>query len=703
MKNKIFLLTLLGVTTLSLTACQTGQLASIKESSNTIKQTQLSQSSVNSNQSKGDCHLNGIDYGDIEGSTSLSVWQTLYNGCSGSVVVTYNYAKLLVHNNQIEQAKNIINSGLKQFPSFSLLKELQQAIQSPFTRVAQIANKKLEAWIKRPSQIASFNKQIPNKEKSPSLPTLVKGEFETTTDFKKRVKKAQNKREAQIKSIEQVYNIAVADFNKSVSRHNVRLKQEQQKRQAKIPAMRRQFLAQAMAEVFGNPKFINAKYDADNQTFYAQLTSSNGNFDKKVTIKVPLSQAKSFKQNLSQVEPQLSFDIVNDKIELDDISSKYRNTNYITQLTDEIYESIPVSVQIAASNIAQSHNISLLTPDKLNTSTLLAENKEHFKSALTLENDPKLAKQRQKLAEIKRKKREAQRRHLIEQERLRLAEQIKKQQQELVSMGGAAADEYKGLKLKTAWNFKPAKVVKREMVAVVIGNRNYQKGIPLVHYAHNDAKAVKQFLLKSYALTPENILYEEDATKGTMDGIFKKRLRNRVEAGHTDVFVYFSGHGMPVGDDARLLPSDSRPETADINGYSRDEMLQQLASLNAKSLTVVLDSCYSGSSKDGKALQTVKAIMAEPKRLSTPKNAVVISAASGRQTAFMDDKSGHSLLTYYLLKGLSGKADQNNNQTITTTELRQYLSSQVSRSAVLLHEQNQQPQVKGDERELIRF
>ncbi|MCG8036122.1 MAG: caspase family protein [Candidatus Thiodiazotropha taylori] len=575
-------------------------------------------------------------------------------------------------------------------------------MQSPFTGVATRANEKLQAWMQRPSTVPEFKKEVPTKEEYPELPTLVKGEFETSAMFKKRVSKAQSDRAKKIQSIEKKYQRDVAVFNKTVSDYNADLEREKQQRKSSVPKMKRQFLGQAMGEVFGSPRFVEPRYDADRQLFNARLVSAKGNFDKRVTIKVPLSKAESFKRRIEKVEPMLSFDIVNDQIKLSKIQANHDGKQYHAQLTDEIYESIPVSVQLAEVDLPQSENISLMTPEQLNTRALLAENASHFQGALQFEDDPALAKQRQELAELERKKREARILQMKEQERQRLQSQIERNRQELARLGGKAGSDYKGLKMVTAWQFKPAQV-QPDMVAVVLGNRNYGKGIPLVHYAHNDAKAVKQFLTDSYGLSAQNILYEEDATKGVMDGIFRKRLRNRVKPGQTDVFVYFSGHGMPVGTDAKLLPSDARPETADINGYSRDEMLQQLAGLNAKSLTVVLDSCYSGSSKAGRALQSVKAILAEPKRVQAPKGSVIISAASGKQTAFMDDQSGHSLLTYYLLEGLKGKADQNGNSQVDTNELQKYLVNEVNNAALRLHDQPQNPQVKGESRVLVQY
>lgn len=647
------------------------------------------------------CNLSAYELSDIrEGAVD---WARLHRDCPDSAVAAYNHAVSLLESAEVEEAKRVIAKASAKHTNFEPLASLQARIDSPFTAVIELANKNLQAWMQRPSSMPAFNRSVPEKQELPPLPTLVKGEFESSAMFKKRIAQAQADRARDIRQIEEMHQRDVEAFNKAVKTYNAKVKREKRDRKASIPAMKRRFLGQAMGEVLGEPRFVEPKYDADRELFNARLISAKGNFDKRVAIQVPLSKARAFKQDIGKVKPVLDFDIADDRIKLEKVRARYKQSTYVADLTEEIYESLPVTVRLAELETAQGDTIPLMAPERLDTRALLAENTDHFQGALQFEDDPRLAKQRQELAELQRKKKEAQLRKLKQQERERLQAQIERNRQELAKMGGQAGEDYKGLKLTTAWRFKPARSVKRNMVAVVLGNRNYGKGIPLVHYAHNDAKAVRQFLTDTYQVPPENILYEEDATKGVMDGIFQKRLRNRVTAGETEIFVYYSGHGMPVGADARLLPSDARPETADINGYSRDEMLQQLARLNAKSLTVVLDACYSGSSKTGRALQSVKAIMAEPKRVRAPSQSVIITAASGKQTAFMDDKSGHSLLTYHLLKGLSGNADADRNKQIDTRELKSYLAKEVNRSALRLHDQSQSPDVRGEQRVLIRY
>jgi hypothetical protein len=118
---------------------------------------------------------------------------------------------------------------------------------------------------------------------------------------------------------------------------------------------------------------------------------------------------------------------------------------------------------------------------------------------------------------------------------------------------------------------------------------------------------------------------------------------------------------------------------------------------------VILDACYTGTSKDGAPLLDGKPIFKAPKRAWVPKNVTLISAASGNQIAWMDDKTGHSLMTYHLLKGLQGLADSNSDRRIDSKEIASYLKTSVNRAALVLHEQPQQPEVQGINQILLSY
>lgn len=145
---------------------------------------------------------------------------------------------------------------------------------------------------------------------------------------------------------------------------------------------------------------------------------------------------------------------------------------------------------------------------------------------------------------------------------------------------------------------------KADAVAVIVGNRNYARGIPDVSFARNDARAMRDFVTRVLGVREGNVIELVDASQAQMISVFGNRDDHRgklwqyTREGLSDVFVFYSGHGVPGLRDRRgyLLPVDADPGTPELNGYPLDQLLANLEKLKARSVTVVVDACFSGNS-----------------------------------------------------------------------------------------------------------
>ena len=243
---------------------------------------------------------------------------------------------------------------------------------------------------------------------------------------------------------------------------------------------------------------------------------------------------------------------------------------------------------------------------------------------------------------------------------------------------------------------KPADRENRYAVAVVIGNRDYKsKDIPPVSYAVEDARQIKEFLVKTFGYREGNVIFEMNATKGTLENIFgseadyKGRLYEYVQPGKSDVFVYYSGHGAPSLETRKgyILPVDGDPNSISIGGYPLDLLYRNLSHLKARSLTVVTDACFSGAPLFKKA-SPVGIIVQNP--LVTLKNVSIINSSSGTELSSWYPDKGHGLFTYYFLLGLAGKADVNGDGKITMGEFLSYLNDNVPYMARKLYQGRKQ-------------
>jgi hypothetical protein len=247
----------------------------------------------------------------------------------------------------------------------------------------------------------------------------------------------------------------------------------------------------------------------------------------------------------------------------------------------------------------------------------------------------------------------------------------------------------------------------RHSFAVIIGNKNYKGRTPKVSYAHNDADAMKRFVLERLAYREGNVIDLRDASRNEIATMFgnkdthKGRLFNIIREGKSDVTVFYSGHGVPGLDNRRpyLLPVDGDPNLAEITGYPVDVLYANLAKLPARSITVYLDACFSGESEKGMLISATSGISVTPKIPKSKSWMTVITAAQGDQFASWDEKAKHGLFTKHLLEALNGKADTedfgNSDGKVSLAEVQTYLDDEMTYQARFVWNRQQRASVRG--------
>ncbi|MEA1901665.1 MAG: caspase family protein [Thermodesulfobacteriota bacterium] len=257
-------------------------------------------------------------------------------------------------------------------------------------------------------------------------------------------------------------------------------------------------------------------------------------------------------------------------------------------------------------------------------------------------------------------------------------------------------------------NIPEGKTKNPHSIAVIIGNKNYARfghGIPDVNYAKRDAAYMKKYVINLLGYDDENVICKFDATQGQMSrifgtrGNFKGEIYNYVKPGKSDVFIYYVGHGAPdpKGKGAFLMPVDASADYISANGYPLDTFYNNLEKIPARSITIVLDACFSGNSAGGMLVKNISPGMlksASPVRKLN--NGVIFSSTGKDQVSHWYPKKRHSLFTYFFMKGLKGDADENENKTITVAEMKEYLQDKVPYRARRLTGREQTPVVVGD-------
>lgn len=203
--------------------------------------------------------------------------------------------------------------------------------------------------------------------------------------------------------------------------------------------------------------------------------------------------------------------------------------------------------------------------------------------------------------------------------------------------------------------------------AVIIGISSYNH-MPALRYTDDDAYRMYAFLKspEGGALTDENIkiLIDEEATKKqilyTLEEVFTQASPNDL------VMLYFSGHGLP----GSFLPSD-------YDGYNHvvhhDEIKNILNRSPAKYKLCIADACHSGGLLAMKGNRANNALLKyyEVLAQASPGSALIMSSKSS-ETSLESSGLRQGVFSHFLIKGLKGAADANQDKIVNIQELFDY-------------------------------
>jgi len=240
--------------------------------------------------------------------------------------------------------------------------------------------------------------------------------------------------------------------------------------------------------------------------------------------------------------------------------------------------------------------------------------------------------------------------------------------------------------VKSIFKKSPNREENTDDIAVVIGNKIYaHRDIPSVKYADNDATAVKKYLIDTMGFKDGNIIFYKNASKATLEMIFgtfsnhRGMLYNYVKPEKSDVFIYYSGHGAPdpITNKAYLVPTDCNPVLMDLSAYSLDILYSNLPKIEAKSMTIVLDACFSGGTHAGQFLvpNASPALMKISNPLITLNDITILASSENNQVSSWYPEKLHSMFTYFFLKAVTGDADFNKNKQITFQEIYDFVAN----------------------------
>jgi hypothetical protein len=240
--------------------------------------------------------------------------------------------------------------------------------------------------------------------------------------------------------------------------------------------------------------------------------------------------------------------------------------------------------------------------------------------------------------------------------------------------------------------------IQRPGIAVIIGSRATQDSFSIrpAKFARLDAVT-----MSAYA---ENVLgytdirkYLGSITGGNLIKLFGTQehegdLANGIKAigvDACDLFVYYSGHGCRDSSGETYLVSwDCEPRLVEATGYKLSLLIRKLQELPARSVTLVIDACFSGKCGDGSSMfcdVSGSGGSATERPLPDLKQVNLFSACGSYETANWWDQKQHGLFSWFFFNGLLGEADKNGDNEITNGEMAEYLSQKVLYRSTNLH------------------
>lgn len=234
-----------------------------------------------------------------------------------------------------------------------------------------------------------------------------------------------------------------------------------------------------------------------------------------------------------------------------------------------------------------------------------------------------------------------------------------------------------------------------DLYALVVGVSDYQHPkIPQLRVSDKDARDIAEFLKKQTRLFKNvhiTLLTNRQATKQALEKQLFYKLR---KAGKDDsIIVFLSGHGA---DDPNtpgeffFLTHDADPEFLAATAVHMNRQWF-LTKLESKRIVLIADACHSGgfSSTVTKALRRSREKFMSFFKESQGK--IFITSSRPDQFSIEKPEYGHSLFTHYLLKGMGGRADENQDGMVTLNELYEYVYRQTHAES----NGNQSPQMEG--------
>ncbi|MBL7797274.1 MAG: caspase family protein, partial [Saprospiraceae bacterium] len=213
-----------------------------------------------------------------------------------------------------------------------------------------------------------------------------------------------------------------------------------------------------------------------------------------------------------------------------------------------------------------------------------------------------------------------------------------------------------------------------KIYAVIVGVSRYT-AMPSLRFTDDDAYHIYSFLKspEGGALNEEQIavLVDDDATR---ENILRTMRKFFLKADENDVVLFFfSGHGL----EGCFLPTDFDGHN---NKLRHEEVKNILMQSQAKHKLCIADACHSGTLSYGLAAKGPAPVSVDKYYKAFEESSggiALLMSSKGEELSLEDHGLRQGIFTYYLLRGMKGAANANNDNIVTIRELYSYVRIKV--------------------------
>lgn len=197
------------------------------------------------------------------------------------------------------------------------------------------------------------------------------------------------------------------------------------------------------------------------------------------------------------------------------------------------------------------------------------------------------------------------------------------------------------------------------LIALLIGNQNYQRGWTPLKTPIADVRTLAQVLRDQYGFATKLAAGKQDLDLELIDADRSQigRTLNQLtkELKESDrLLVFYAGHGAQGSDTSFWIPVDADRDD-DTTWFSGEELIRKLRGIPARQVLVIADSCYAGSlirerdpesppKSEDERLKYLERMSGNPVRSYI--------ASGGKEPVLDEGGSGHSIFANVLLKAL---------------------------------------------------